>query len=63
MAKVTKNKLEYDTKWKAENLYRTNVLFPKERETQIREAANGNLNGFIVAAVQEFIEDCEHDKG
>lgn len=50
---MDRKQIDYIQKWRKENSYRPAVLFPKEMEPQIRDAANGNLNGFILSAILE----------
>ena len=53
---VSKAQLKATAKWESKAYFKTLVRFKADQEAEIRRYAKDNLNGFIVAAVQEKIQ-------
>ena len=56
-------RIRANEKWQKKAYFKALVRFKAEREDEIRKYANGNLNAFIVEAVEEKIAKMKkHDK-
>lgn len=58
----TKAHIKATTKYEKKAYFKTLVRFKKEDEDEIRQYAGDSLNGFIVEAVKEKIENMKNDK-
>lgn len=56
---ATKAHIKATTKYEKKAYFKTLVRFKKSDEEKIREAAAGNLNGFIVDCVLKAINDAD----
>lgn len=52
---ASKKKIAYNMEWEKTAYFRPSVRFKKDLEEEIRKYSDGNLNGFIVEAVEEKI--------
>lgn len=59
---ATKAKIKATSKYEKKAYFKTLVRFKAEDEKRIREAAGDSLNGFIVAAVMEKVQEAEKAK-
>lgn len=55
--KVSKAQMKATAEYEKKAYFKALVRFPAEREDEIRKAAEGSLNGFIVKAVLEKVEN------
>ena len=53
---ATPARIRANEKWQKKAYFKALVRFKADRESEIRKYANGNLNAFIVEAVEEKIE-------
>ena len=60
--KATAAHIRATAKYEKDNYFKTLVRFNKKDEKRIREAAGESLNGFIVAAVMEKVQETEKAK-
>lgn len=58
---VSKAQIKAVQRYEKKNYFKALVRFKQEREDEIRKYANGNLNGFIVEAVEEKIAKMKKD--
>ncbi len=59
---TTKAHIKATAKYEKDAYFKTLVRFKKSDEEKIREAANGNLNGFIVECVLNAINNADQFK-
>lgn len=59
--KVSKAQMKATAEYEKKAYFKTLVRFPAEYEEEIRKAASGSLNGFIVNAVMEKIEKAKEN--
>lgn len=59
---ATKAKIKATSKYEKKAYFKTLVRFKAEDEKRIREAAGDSLNGFIVTAVMEKVQETEKAK-
>lgn len=58
---ATPARIRANEKWQKKAYFKTLVRFKADKEDEIRKYANGNLNGFIVEAVEEKIARMKKD--
>lgn len=59
---ASKARIRATSKYEKKAYFKTLVRFKVEDEKRIREAAGDSLNGFIVAAVMEKVQETEKAK-